>query len=66
MPRSAGVLLCELITQEPIGHRGGWRVPTTAECPPAVVELLQACLAADPAQRPSAEAVLQRLRECEA
>ncbi|PRW45625.1 hypothetical protein C2E21_6054 [Chlorella sorokiniana] len=62
---SLGVLLCELINREPVVRRGGWSLPSPTECPVAVVDLIGACLAADPAQRPSAADVVQRLRECE-
>lgn len=59
------MLLCELISQEPVVRRGGWSLPSPAQCPAAVVELIQACLSVDPAQRPTAEAAVQLLRQCE-
>ena len=60
---SFGVLLTELTTGERAKVRGQWRLPRAPdECPADVVRLIEACLASDPLQRPTARQVLRRLR----
>ena len=59
---SLGITLIELTTLVPVTKRGGWRLPRAPQdCPQAVAQLIGECIAADPAARPCAAAVQQRL-----
>jgi serine/threonine protein kinase len=61
---SFGVLLTELTTQRLVRKRDEWRLPRAPEeCPPAVLALIQRCIAIEPQQRPSAAEALQWLQD---
>jgi len=61
---SMGVTLAFLATLRHGDRRGEWLMPTAPlDCPHSVVSLIEDCLAADPAARPTAADVLRRLRE---
>lgn len=60
---SFAVLLSELTTRQLATKRGEWRLPRVPdECPQAVVQLIQDCMAFDPVLRPTAAEALQRLQ----
>ncbi len=57
----AGVIIWELATGQ-VPERGRLRQPVTPdECPVAIAELIEACLAYDPAARPDARQVYDAL-----
>ena len=57
------MLLIGLLTRHLGKERGDWRLPRTPDdCPAEVVDLIDACLNPNPAARPTAAQVLERLR----
>ncbi|KAL4428495.1 hypothetical protein ABPG75_002584 [Micractinium tetrahymenae] len=60
---SFGLLLVSLLTRQLVRERGAWRLPRAPEeCPREVVALVEECLSADPAARPTADQILARLQ----
>ncbi|KAL4439180.1 hypothetical protein ABPG77_004082 [Micractinium sp. CCAP 211/92] len=60
---SFGLLLVSLLTRQLMRERGSWRLPRAPEeCPREVASLIEECLSADPAARPTAAQILARLQ----
>ena len=64
---SLGLVMKEVITGVHITRRGGGRrVRVPGDCPQAISDLVEDCLGSDPASRPTAKQVLERLMLAEA
>ena len=62
-PRSFGLILVTLLTQQVLRTRADWLLPRVPlGCPEEVTALVELCLASDPLARPSAAQVLAQLR----
>ena len=64
---SLGLVMKEVITGLHITRRGGGRrIRVPDDCPQAISDLVEDCLVGDPARRPTARQVLERLLLAEA